>query len=484
MNIMRANRRILVCLFVLVTFCSPAFGQAPSTPVTADEEVLAAIRFLESRLDVERQQRRIPGLSAAVVYDQDIVWSKGFGYADVPKKLPATPQTIYRVASITKLFTATMLMQLRDARKVGLEEPVTKYVPELKLSSRHEDSPPITLGQLASHVSGFPRAAPMDYWRTLKFPPIEKMVEALTKDGERIFPPNKEWKYSNVGFGVLGFALSRAAGRSYFAYVEENILRPLGMKSSGFAPSPGLATGYALPDPGKEPEAVSQPDYGGYGPATSLYTNVEDISRFISLQFRDGPAGGSQILRGSSLREMHAAHWVAPDWQSGWGIGFRITRVGSYTAIGHGGGIQGFRTDISLIPSLKLGVAVFTNTNSDPEQLTNIALEMLAPVIDRAQQRRKPEPPPAPAAWNRYVGKYATDFGSTLQIRIYKNRLQLVPSDDPAATPVALTPLAEHRFRMKGGSASGEVLWFEVDAQGKANVVWMGPYPAKRVSED
>lgn len=480
---MKRKHVVAVCSLVFLVLSASARGQSPSTPVPADEEVRAAIQLLDSRLASERQQRRIPGMSVAVVYDQEVIWSKGFGFADVSKKTPATPQTIYRVASITKLFTATMLMQLRDAGKVGLEEPVTKYVPELKLKSRYDDSPPITLGQLASHVSGFPRAAPMDYWRTLEFPTIEKMIEALTNDGERIFPPNQEWKYSNVGFGVLGFALSRAAGQPYFSYVEQNILKPLGMKSSGFAPSSALATGYALPDLGQEPQPVFQPDYGGYGPATTLYTNVEDISRFISLQFREGPAGGSQILRGSSLREMRAAHWVAPDWQSGWGIGFRITRVGPYIAIGHGGGIQGFRTDVSLIPSLKLGVAVFTNTNSDPDQLTFIALEVLGSVIERAQQRRKPEPAPARPEWQRYVGKYATDFGSTIQIRIHENQLRLVPAEDPGATPVALTHLDGHRFRMTGGWASGEVLWFEVDAQGNANVVWMGPYPAKRVSE-
>lgn len=473
--------RCVLATLLLLALPVPAWPQsAPARPVAEDPEITAALALVEARLETERIRRKIPGLSAAVVYDQQILWLKGFGFADVERHIPATPRTIYRVASITKLFTATMLMQLRDAGKVGLEDPVTRYVPELQLRSRFADSPPITLLQLATHTSGLSREAPMDYWRTLRFPAVEAMVAALTQDGERIFPPYREWKYSNVGYAILGLALSRAAGQPYFDYVEQNILRPLGMHDSGFQPTAGLATGYALPEGDAPPKPVFQPDYGGYGPATSLYTHVEDIAKFISLQFRDGPVGGNQILRGSSLREMHAAHWIQPDWQSGWGIGFRITRIGSYTAIGHGGGIQGFRTDVSLIPALKLGVAVFTNTNSDPDELTAMVLELLGPVVERAQQRSRPAPPPAPAEWQHYLGVYRTDFGSRVRIRLHEHRLEMVPAEEPAATPVVLTAIAPHQFRMQGGWASGEVLRFEVDSQGQVTGVWIGAYPARK----
>lgn len=473
--------RCKLAVLVWFTLAAQVWPQpASSRSIGEDPEIPAALALVEARLEAERIRRNIPGLSAVVVYDQQILWSKGFGFADVERRILATPQTIYRVASITKLFTATMLMQLRDAGKVGLEDPVIQYVPELQLRSRFADSPPITLLQLATHTSGLSREAPMDYWRTLRFPAVEAMVAALTQDGERIFPPYHEWKYSNVGYAILGLALSRAAGQPYFDYVEQNILRPLGMHDSGFHPAPGLAIGYALPEGDAPPKPVFQPDYGGYGPATSLYTHVEDIAKFISLQFRDGPAGGSQILRGSSLREMHTAHWVQPNWQGGWGIGFRITRLGPYTAIGHGGGIQGFRTDVSLIPALKLGVAVFTNTNSDPDELTAMMLELLGPVVERVQQRNQPALPPTPVEWRRYLGIYRTDFGSRVRIRLRNRRLEMVPAEEPVATPVVLTPIAPLQFRMQGGWASGESLRFEVDSQGHVTGVWIGAYPARR----
>jgi len=422
-------------------------------------------------------------MSAAVVYDQEVVWAKGFGYADVEKKVSATPQTIYRIASITKVFTATALMQLRDAGKVGLDDPLTKYIPSFRLASRFADSPPITLLQLATHASGFPREAPLDYWLTLKFPPVETMIEAVSTKGERAFPPYVESKYSNVGFAILGYALSQAAGQPYFSYVKQNILDPLGMQQTGFTLTPSMtaqmATGYFAAKDGKPPEPAYQPDYGGYGPASSLYTSVEDIAKFMSLQFRDGPAGGSQILRGSTLREMHTAHWVAPDWNSGWGIGFAMSRIGNHTSVGHGGGIQGFRTHIEMIPALKVGVAVFTNTNASPEVFTREMLQLLIPVIERAEARARPVPPPAPASWQQYVGVYVNPFGKA-RIRVHNNQLQLLSDDEADGGPVALTPVAEHKFRMQGGFSSGELLVFEVDAKGKVFRMWVGQFPMER----
>ncbi|MBI4166187.1 MAG: serine hydrolase [Acidobacteria bacterium] len=482
-HIQRGPMRSCVVCCVIVFFLSPcAVAQVSETSgsVPEDLEIRAAVGLLDARLGHELRERRVAGMSVAVVYDQEVIWMKGYGFEDVENKVPATPKTVYRVASITKLFTATMLMQLRDAGRIQLDDPVTKYVPELRLTSRYEGLPPITLLQLATHTSGFPREAPMDYWRTLKFPTIEKMTEALTVDGERIFPPYKEWKYSNVGYGVLGLALSRAVGVPYFSYVQTNILKPLEMNNSGFTPPTSLAIGYFLPEPGEQPKPAYQPDYGGYGPATSLYSTAEDMARFISLQFRDGPPGGQQILRGSTLREMHSAHWVRPDWKGGQGIGFAIRRVGPFTAIGHGGGIQGFRTDISLIPSLKLGVAVFTNTNCDPNKLTDLALSILGPVIENAQERSVPQPPAAPAQWKRYVGVYAMAYGSKVCIRLRRNRLELIPAEDGIPEVVKLNPEGEHRFRMKGGSVSGEILRFEVDSDGSVNHLWMGQYPADR----
>ena len=472
-------------LMMFLALCNQATAQTKpaSLPIHEDPEVTAALVAIEARLGNILHDKGIPGMSAAVIYDQQVIWAKGFGFADLEKNGVASPQTIYRCASITKLFTATMLMQLRDAGKVNLDDPVSKYVPSFHIASRSSDSPPVTLLQIATHTSGFPREAPLDYWRTLKFPPVESLIAAVSSKGDRAFPPYVEWKYSNVGYAILGKALSQAAGEPYFSYVVDHILKPLVMDRSGYSLSPEMqtrmATGYFPPRDGQAAKPAFQPDYGGYGPASSLYSTVEDMARFISLQFRDGPAQGSQILRGSTLREMHAAHWINPDWQSGWGIGFQMQRIGDQIAVGHSGGVQGFTTNITMIPKLKIGVAIFTNTNTEPAEFAREALGTLIPAIQHAQERRRPEPPPAPAGWQKYAGVYRDPFGRS-QVRIWHNQLQLLSADDGDAKPIELTPAEENKFRMKGGPSSGELLVFELDSTGKVTSMWVGQFPMDR----
>jgi CubicO group peptidase (beta-lactamase class C family) len=477
------RRAVALLMFLSVSSPARAQTQPASGSIPADPEVSAALVVIEARLRNLLHDKGIPGMSAAVVYDQDILWAKGMGFADREKNAAASPQTVYRCASITKLFTATMLMQLRDAGKVALDDPVSKYVPEFRIRSRFADSPLVTLLQLATHTSGLPREAPLDYWRTLKFPPVDALIAAISASGDRVFPPYLEWKYSNVGYAILGKALSQAAGEPYFSYVKNHILEPLGMDSSGFVLSPDMqtrmATGYFPPRDGRPAQPAFQPDYGGYGPASSLYSSVADMAHFISLQFRDGVAQGSQILHGSTLREMHSAHWLNPDWQSGWGIGFQIQRIGDQTAIGHSGAVQGFTTNITVIPKLKIGVAIFTNTNTEPWDFAREALSTLIPAIQHAQERRRPEPPPPPAHWQKYAGIYRDPFGRS-EVRIRHNQLELVSADDPEAKPIELAPEGENKFRMKGGPSSGELLVFELDSAGNVTGMWVGRFPMDR----
>jgi D-alanyl-D-alanine carboxypeptidase len=475
----------LFALMIFLAAWSQAAAQTKPTPRTIpdDPEISAALGVIEARLNNILHDKGIPGMSAAVIFDQQVIWVKGFGFADLEKKIPASPQTIYRCASITKLFTATMLMQLRDAGKVGLDDPVSKYLPEFHDPSRVPDSSPITLLQIATHTSGLSREAPLDYWRTLKFPPVESMIAAVSSKGERPFPAYVEWKYSNVGYAILGRALSQAVGDPYISYVTDHILKPLGMDHSGFALSgemkTRMATGYFPPRDGKAASIAFQPDYGGYAPASSLYSSVEDMAHFVSLQFRDGPTQEGQILGESTLREMHCTHWINPDWQGGWGVGFQIQRIGDQTAVGHSGAVQGFTTNITMIPKLKVGVAVFTNTNTQPWEFAREALGTLIPAVQHAQERQRQEPPPARVDWQRYIGMYRDPFGRS-QVRIWHNQLQLVSADDADAKPIELAPEGEGKFRMKGGPSSGELLVFELDSTGKVSSVWVGQFPMDR----
>lgn len=473
-----------IWVLVLVVGASVAVrAQSSAARVKDDPEARAALALLEAQLAAEREERKIPGLSAAVVYDQEILWAKGFGYADLEKKTAATPQTLYRVGSITKLFTATMLMQLRDQGKLQLDDPIVKHLPGFALKSRYDDMSPVTFRQIVSHAAGLPREAPLDYWQTLEFPPIQVVLASL-KDAEMTFRPLSEWKYSNLGIALLGHTLGRIAGQPYEDYIQQQILRPLGMNRSGLALTPEMqpymATGYLRHKEGKPREVAPHPHIGGLVPAGNLYSSVEDIARFISLQFRDAPAGGAQVLRGSSLREMHTVQWMNPDWKTGWGIGFGIERIADQVAVGHSGGIHGFTTNILMVPSAKVGVAVFTNTGTNSAAISRKALELLVPVIQRAAAReQRAEPAPPPEVWKKYIGLYES-LVNEVEVRQVGNRLVLGSPEFPEAPGAQLIPEGEHKFRMKGGSVNGELLTFELDAAGNVTRVRVGPYAFSR----
>jgi CubicO group peptidase (beta-lactamase class C family) len=243
------------------------------------------------------------------------LWARGFGYANVAQKRAAMPHTIYRIASITKLFTSTAILQLRDAGKLQLDDPITRHLSWFNIQNRYVDAPPITIRHLLTHTSGLPREAAFPYWTDANFPRREQIMATLPQQ-ETIFPPEIEWKYSNLGLALAGEIVAAVSGQSYEDYIEHYILDPLGMSSTYVrSPDPNhpqLATGYGrhLPDGSRSLSPFT--DCHGITPAANMASTVEDLARFAMLQFRNGPAGGGQTLRGSTLREMLRVHWLEP----------------------------------------------------------------------------------------------------------------------------------------------------------------------------
>ena len=454
-------------------------------------EIRAAIALVEAQIGSEQRDRNVPGISAGIVYDQELIWQQGYGYANLEAQIPADLNTVYRVASITKLFTSTMLMKLRDEGKLSLDDPVEKYLPEFKIKSPFADARPPTFRQIASHASGLPREGNHDGWRTMHMPTIESLIAGLNGDEMRL-PTMTEPKYSNLGVSIMGYALSKIARQDYASYVEANVLQPLGMESSGFdrsrygeqryaigydfvgAGSPDATTGGMAPAP--------HWDEQGFRPGGGMYSTVADIAKFIAMQFRDAPAGGNQVLGGSTIREMHMPANVMPDFELGFGIGWGIRRVSGCKVIGHSGGLPGYTTNISLVPALKLAVIVFTNTGTNPVEISTQALDLLIPAFQRELKR---EEPPASAeeiaSWQPYVGRYSwRDVNDVIAVEVIDGKLLVTtPGGDPK-TFFRLQPHDQHRFRMIGGSGSGDFATFDVDANGKVTGVMLGAYPMSR----
>ena len=197
----------------------------PPTATIADE-VGAALALLEARVAADMAGHAAPGVSIAVVHGQETVWTKGFGVADIATGAPATADTVYAVGSITKLFTATLLMQLRDAGRLRLDDPVQDIVPEVPVPRRHAGHPPITLRHLATHMSGLAKDSPVGYWDSVEFPPVERLMAELAST-EQPYPPGVQWKYSNLAVALLGHALTRITGQAWADSIAARIMAPL-----------------------------------------------------------------------------------------------------------------------------------------------------------------------------------------------------------------------------------------------------------------
>jgi len=472
-------RLLLACLLALAAATS-LLHAADSTPLAQKPEVAAALQVLDAWIDWTARDREQPGLSIGIVHGEDLIWAKGYGFADLQKKVPATPATAYRIASISKLFTATALLHLRDAGKLQLDDPVAKHLPWFRLQNKHPESPTITIRHLITHTSGIPRELSATYWNDMEFPSQEEIVRMLPKE-ETIFPTETEWKYSNLALGIAGDVVSRAAGEPYAQYVERHVLAPLGMTATrvlpprDFAP---LAVGYGRRVTGKPRRVEPYTDMSGMGAAGNFASTVEDLAKFVSLQFRDGAAGGRQILKGSTLREMQRVQWLQSDWKSGWGLGWGIRRFGDQVRILHGGAVPGHRTQISVAPAEKFAVIVLTNAEDGrPALYGNQAYTIVGPAVAKAAS------PATTAAksdgsWSKYAGAYVWEDDVNL-VMVLDGQLTLVdPSDDsPWENRVKLEPVSPGVFRMKGGSQSGELVRFETDSAGVVNrLVFPGYY--------
>lgn len=461
--------RVAIALAALMLVAAPL--PATAGGLTGEPAVAAAFDLLDLWIEEQRAYREVPGLAAGVVYDQELIWAQGYGFSDPASERPATPATVYRIGSITKLFTATAVMQLRDAGKLRLDDPVARHLPWFRLASSFEGEPEITVRHLLTHTSGLPREAAFPYWTTHDFPTREEIVEVVPTQGA-VYPPATTYKYSNLGMMLLGEIVAAVSGEPWAEYVEKHILDPLGMISSSAAPAAEerrrLTTAYLRRMADGSRQVSEYYDTRGLAPAAEMVSTVEDLARFAALQFRDAPrAEGAQILRGSTIREMHRPHWVKSDWSGGRGLGFSVSRRQGKTVVSHGGWVAGHRSHLLLVPAEKIAVIVMTSADdASPSFFGYRIYDILGPAIAGAVAP-EPEEKVADPAWQRYLGVYADPWGWEYRVMILDGELTMYehnypPEEDPGDGLTPLTPVSEHTFKMP----DGELVVFELGADG------------------
>ncbi len=271
------------------------------------------------------------------------------------------------------------------------------------------------------------------------------MLPVLNRMGVAL-PPETEWKYSNVALSLAGYIVEAASGEPYAEYIARHVLAPLGMTGTRVIPPtdmPTLAVGYGRRMPGK-PRRVEPFFNGAYMvPASNLASTVDDLAKYASLQFRTGPAGGAQILKGSTLAEMQRIQWLQPDWKSGWGLGWGISRRDDVTRIGHGGSVPGHRTQISFAPASKFAVIALTNSEDGrPGLYVNQAYAIVQPAIAKATAAEA-KVPTADPAWNKYVGVYTWE-DEEIHVAILDGKLTMF--DPFRGQPLGVEGRARARF--------------------------------------
>ncbi len=466
-------------LSILIAATTPCLAQQP--PLAQHPRVAEALELLEVWVDAERAYEQIPGISMAVVHDQQVLWAEGFGLADREAKTPATPETIYSICSISKLFTSVGVMQLRDAGRLRLDDPVAKHLEWFDIRDKYPDAPPVTVEGILTHSAGLPRESDYPYWSPpdFPFPTREQMIERLHEQ-EELYPAFEYYQYSNLGLSLAGEIVSAASGQDYAGYVHANILDPLGM-SSTYPDIPivehgrSMARGYSsLTRDGTRPP-VSVFEARGIAPAAGYASTVLDLAKFASWQFRV-LAGATELLNRNTLREMYRVHWLDPDWEARRGLGFATWREDDKTYVGHGGSCPGYRSHLNIDPVGKLAVVFMSNAGGiSSEMFTRRTQAVVGPAIEEALDSSQVTQATDPAL-EIYTGTYdEAPWGGESAVILWKGSLAVVslPTDDPLDAMMELEHTGEHTFRRtRDDGTLGEEIRFDIGPDGRATRMW------------
>ena len=365
----------------------------------------AVVDRLRGAIEHEREVKQLPALSIALVDGEHRVWSAGFGHQDAERKMPATAETIYRVGSVSKLFTDIAVMQFAERGELDIDAPVTKYLTDFAPHNPYERA--ITLRQLMSHRSGLVRESPVGNYFDPGEPTLATTVASLN-DTALVYSPDTKTKYSNAGIAVVGRVLEEQSGVPFDKQIEKAVFQPLKMTHCGFFRTPEigqqLAAGWMWTYDGRRFEA---PQFAlGTSPAGNLYASVNDLAKFLSAIFAEGKGANGAILKPETLQQM-----ISTPKAGDFGIGFHLQQLDGEKKIGHGGAVYGFSTQLEALPEKKLGVAAVAaldGANGVVARLTDYALRLLL-----ARQAGKPLPEyeltgPVPAQRAQQVaGRYA-----------------------------------------------------------------------------
>ena len=437
-----------------------------------------AFRLIDVWLEAQRDYDQLPGISVGIVSDQELIWSKGYGMADTEREVSAEPGTIYSICSISKLFTSVAIMQLRDAGKLRLDDSAADVLPWFNVKQQYEDSGPITIRSLLTHSSGLPRESDYPYWTAPDFPfPTREEVKRKLGEQQTLYPAATFFQYSNLGLTLLGEIVSHASGVPYEEYIEARILEPLRLADTRTHLPEALwrgklATGYSAIRRDGTRKSLALFQARGVAAAAGYSSTVEDLARFASWQFRLRENGGEEILKASTLREMHRVHWMDPDWKTAWGLGFKVSELDGRTIVGHGGSCPGYRSALTLDLKKKRAYIVMINAQGlNPRKYS----QGMRATLEKAEKDAGKKNADNGVDLEPYTGLYDLQpWWGEAAVVPWQGKLAIVslPSENPAENLTLLKHVEGDTFRrLRDDESLGEKVLFERDDS--ANVIRM-----------
>ncbi|MFN8021651.1 MAG: serine hydrolase domain-containing protein [Acidimicrobiales bacterium] len=443
------------------------------------DAVSDACAYFDQWLAFQRRQWRVPGVQAAVLHDDEVVLSTAHGVSSVETGEPLTTDHLFRIASHSKTFTATCVMQLVEMGLLRLDDTVGHWLDGLSGAPIAG----VTLRELMAHAGGVVRDGwDGDFWQLFHAFPDDDELVRIAGDASSVLPRNERFKYSNIGYSLLGMVIAEASGRPYNSYVAEEVVVRLGLRNTGPELDPSraheYAGGHAALDYADARLPIEHVDTHAMASATGFYSTASDVVRYAAAHFH----GDDRLLSDDSKRQMQKTEWeVEGTGGTSYGLGFAISTIGTRRVLGHGGGYPGHITRTYFDPVDRLAVSVLTNAIDGP------AMGMAGAGISLIDLAAK-GPGRSADDRSRFCGRFATLWGTFDVVDLNGTLYQLTPSlADPTASYAVLEVDDDRTLRIarsNGYGSRGEVLAYTFDDDGSVRSIRGGSantaYPFER----
>lgn len=414
-------------------------------------------------VDYLRWYLRIPGVQFAVRRHGELVTSGAVGVSDLATGQRLTEQHLFRIASHSKTVAAVLVLQLVEAGRVRLDDPVVQHVPELGGSPVADR----TIGELLTHSGGVIRdSEDGDFWQSGRpFPDRDELLAIARRGSTATLSRNEHFKYSNIGFGLVGLVIEAVTGDTFAECVRNRIAEPLGLRDLGGELDPSRAADYAAPHSGlataRERSVLEHVDTRALAAATGCYATARDLTAFFSALL----PGRDELLSADSQRLQRHWHWVLKDNERRYGAGVFLDRIADTELFGHTGGYPGHITASFADPGDGWVVSALTNA------IDRAASQLAAGFFRLRTLGRKADHAPADDAAVRYTGRFASLWGRLDVVRLDGRLFAVSPTSfDPAEDAAALEVIDERTLRIVGGDGSnsyGETMRYEFAADGR-----------------